>query len=232
MSRYSTPLSSPVKANTSAKNSSFLSPQTKQAKSRARREPSGVFSLFSTQQVQQFKEAFSLIDQDGDGIVDEADLKNMFGSLGKYPYSALTEYAHNVLLGIVPTQRMLDSLLTARPGGGSNIMPHPADHSSRNPGPKERGINFTMFLTMMGEHLLELDPEAELIEAFECFDDGDTGSVRGDEIRKWLRDVGDRMSDDEIERFLKGSFMDRQGNFNYREWVKVLRVNEENEEET
>ncbi|CAE6397143.1 unnamed protein product [Rhizoctonia solani] len=213
MSRYSTPLSSPVKANTSAKNSSFLSPQTKQAKSRARREPSGVFSLFSTQQVQQFKEAFSLIDQDGDGIVDEADLKNMFGS-------------------IVPTQRMLDSLLTARPGGGSNIMPHPADHSSRNPGPKERGINFTMFLTMMGEHLLELDPEAELIEAFECFDDGDTGSVRGDEIRKWLRDVGDRMSDDEIERFLKGSFMDRQGNFNYREWVKVLRVNEENEEET
>lgn len=24
--------------------------------------------------------------------------------------------------------------------------------------------------------------------------------------------------------------MDRQGNFNYREWVKVLRVNEENEE--
>jgi Ca2+-binding EF-hand superfamily protein len=44
----------------------------------------GVFSLFSTQQVQQFKEAFSLIDQDADGIVDEADLKNMFGSLGKY----------------------------------------------------------------------------------------------------------------------------------------------------
>lgn len=24
--------------------------------------------------------------------------------------------------------------------------------------------------------------------------------------------------------------MDRQGNFNYREWVKVLRVNEESEE--
>ncbi|KAG8699647.1 hypothetical protein FRC12_011946 [Ceratobasidium sp. 428] len=204
----STPGSSPNR-------SGFLSPAAKQAKSRARREPSGVFSLFQTQQIQQFKEAFSLIDQDGDGIVDEADLKNIFGSLG-----------------IVPTQRMLDSLLTARPGGGSNIMPHPADHSSRNPGPKERGVNFTMFLTMMGEHLLELDPEAELIEAFECFDDGDTGFVKGDEIRKWLRDVGDRMSDDEIERFLKGPFMDRQGNFNYKEWVKVLRVNEENEDDS
>jgi len=57
------------------------SPQSKQ-KARARREPSGVFSLFQTAQIQQFKEAFSLIDQDGDGIVTEADLKGIFGSLG------------------------------------------------------------------------------------------------------------------------------------------------------
>jgi myosin regulatory light chain 12 len=34
----------------------------------------------------------------------------------------------------------------------------------------------------------------------------------------------------QIDRFLKGPFTDRQGNFNYREWVKVLRVNAENEE--
>lgn len=34
-----------------------------------------------------------------------------------------------------------------------------------------------------------------------------------------------------IERLVKGSFTDRQGNFNYREWVKVLRVND-NEEDT
>lgn len=59
----------------------FLSP-ARGAKSRARREPSGVFSLFQTSQIQQFKEAFSLIDQDGDGIVTEADLKGIFGSLG------------------------------------------------------------------------------------------------------------------------------------------------------
>lgn len=47
-----------------------------------RREPSGVFSLFQPTQIQQFKEAFSLIDQDGDGIVSEADLKGVFGNLG------------------------------------------------------------------------------------------------------------------------------------------------------
>ena len=41
-----------------------------------------MFSLFQTAQIQQFKEAFSLIDQDGDGIVTEADLRGIFGSLG------------------------------------------------------------------------------------------------------------------------------------------------------
>lgn len=33
----------------------------------------------------------------------------------------------------------------------------------------------------------------------------------------------------QIDRFLKGSFTDRQGNFNYKEWVKVLRVNEDDD---
>jgi hypothetical protein len=34
----------------------------------------------------------------------------------------------------------------------------------------------------------------------------------------------------QVDRFLKGPFTDRQGNLNYREWVKVLRINAENEE--
>ena len=59
----------------------------KAQKSRARREPSGVFSLFQPQQIQQFKEAFSLIDQDRDGLVGERDLKDTFSSLGAHDKS-------------------------------------------------------------------------------------------------------------------------------------------------
>ena len=36
---------------------------------------------------------------------------------------------------------------------------------------------------------------------------------------------------EQIDRLLKGSFTDRQGNFNYKEWVKVLRVNEEDDDD-
>lgn len=68
---------------------SFLSPHaapsqlTKGQKSRARREPSGVFSMFQAPQIQQFKEAFQLIDHDKDGWVSEQDLQEIFTSLGK-----------------------------------------------------------------------------------------------------------------------------------------------------
>ena len=81
MSRYPdhlTPTSTPSKL-------------TKSQKSRTRREASGVFSLFQTPQIQQFKEAFSLIDQDGDGLISEQDLKGIFSSLGKL-YSRLVFY--------------------------------------------------------------------------------------------------------------------------------------------
>ena len=41
-----------------------------------------MFTLFQPAQVQQFREAFSLIDQDGDGVISEEDLKRIFASLG------------------------------------------------------------------------------------------------------------------------------------------------------
>ena len=55
-----------------------------------------------------------------------------------------------------------------------------------------------MFLTMMGEHLYDFDAEQELLEAFECFDEADSGFVKCDEIRKWLGDVGERMDEHEV----------------------------------
>jgi myosin regulatory light chain 12 len=61
-----------------------------------------------------------------------------------------------------------------------------------------KGVNFTMFLTMMGEHLFEFDTETELIEAFECFDEGDTGFVKAAEFRKFLKEGGDRMDEREV----------------------------------
>jgi myosin regulatory light chain 12 len=54
---------------------------------------------------------------------------------------------------------------------------------------------------MMGEHLLELDPEHDILEAFACFDEGDKGWVDVREMRKWLSELGDRMTDKEVSLY-------------------------------
>ncbi|KAF9643463.1 EF-hand protein, partial [Thelephora ganbajun] len=180
----------------------------KSQRSRQRREPSGVFSLFQPNQVQLFREAFSLVDHDADGVVTEQDLKHIFASLG-----------------ISASKQRIDDLLSDRPGT------HSRNPSAEFDSAGDRGITFPMFLTMMGEHLYDFDTEQELLGAFECFDENDSGFVKVDEMKKWLSESGERMDKSEIDKLLKGPFTDRQGNFNYREWVKVLRINADNEEQ-
>ncbi|OXH31741.1 myosin regulatory light chain, invertebrate [Cryptococcus neoformans] len=170
--------------------------------SQGRREPSGgAYTMFTPQQVKQFKEAFTMIDQDGDGRVTETDLREMLTNLGQ-----------------TPTPELLHSLLTSRPGGSAATQNKPISPSD--------GVNFTQFLSMMGERLIQLDPEQDLVDAFACFDDGDKGYVDVKAMRKHLGELCDRMEDWEIERLFSGPFTDRQGRFNYPEFAKVLRVND------
>ncbi|XP_046547484.1 myosin regulatory light chain, smooth muscle-like [Haliotis rubra] len=47
--------------------------------------PQNVFSMFRQSQVQEFKEAFALIDVNRDGVIEIDDLKSIYGNLGKVP---------------------------------------------------------------------------------------------------------------------------------------------------
>lgn len=57
-------------------------------KKRAHRATSNVFAMFDQAQIQEFKEAFNMIDQNRDGLIDKEDLQEMLGSLGKNPGDA------------------------------------------------------------------------------------------------------------------------------------------------
>ncbi|XP_007899137.1 myosin, light chain 12, genome duplicate 1 isoform X1 [Callorhinchus milii] len=54
-------------------------------KKRAMRATSNVFAMFDQSQIQEFKEAFNMIDQNRDGFIDKEDLHDMLASLGKNP---------------------------------------------------------------------------------------------------------------------------------------------------
>ncbi|XP_041484260.1 myosin regulatory light chain 12A-like [Lytechinus variegatus] len=65
----------------------------------AARRTTNVFSMFETAQIKEFKEAFSIIDQNRDGFIDRDDLHDMLASLGKDP-----------------TEKQLDTMINEAPG--------------------------------------------------------------------------------------------------------------------
>nr|CDS34209.1 myosin regulatory light chain 2 smooth muscle [Hymenolepis microstoma] len=71
----------------------------KRVRPRTQRYTSNVFSMFTEAQINEFKEAFSLIDGSKDGIIDQGDLEEVFRSMGKQP-----------------TEEYLDEMLKQAPG--------------------------------------------------------------------------------------------------------------------
>jgi myosin regulatory light chain 12 len=90
--------------------------------------------------------------------------------------------------GQIPSDRLLSSLLSSQNStSGSTHL--------------DDSINFTQFLTLFGERLIELDSEEDLVEAFSSFEGGGTaghGKVDVDEMKGWLAEYGDKMTDEEV----------------------------------
>ncbi|KAI9205185.1 uncharacterized protein BJ171DRAFT_503190 [Polychytrium aggregatum] len=107
-------------------------------------------------------------------------------------------------LGQTPTDEYIDDMISEAPGT----------------------INFTMFLTLMGEKMSGTDPEHEILQAFECFDEGKTGFINAEALREHMTTMGDRFTDEEVDIMFKGAPLDAKGNFNYREWTRVLKHGE------
>ncbi|XP_070598555.1 myosin regulatory light chain 10 [Erythrolamprus reginae] len=55
----------------------------KMAKQRKEEGSANVLSMFEQSQIQEFKEAFTIMDQNRDGFIDKADLRDTFAALGR-----------------------------------------------------------------------------------------------------------------------------------------------------
>jgi len=154
------------------------------AKKRAQRATSNVFAMFDQTQVQEFKEAFNMIDQDRDGFISNEDLKDMMASLGQ-----------------VQSDAEIDAMIKEAPGA----------------------INFTMFLTLMGEKLNGTDPEDVIRNAFKCFDKDGSGFISEDAMRELLKSMGERFTEAECDDMFEEAEVDKKGNFNYLEYVRLIK---------
>ncbi|XP_059028628.1 myosin regulatory light chain 2, atrial isoform isoform X2 [Mustela lutreola] len=140
------------------------------ATKQAQRGSSNVFSMFEQAQIQEFKEAFSCIDQNRDGIICKSDLRETYSQLGKEgPAWAGGEAGRPC-----PSHAPL-------PPGKVSVPEEELDAMlQEGKGP----INFTVFLTLFGEKLNGTDPEEAILSAFRMFDPNGKGVVNKDEL--WL----------------------------------------------
>lgn len=60
-----------------------MPPKKGSGSKKAKRSGSNIFALFSQKQIQEFKEAFGIMDVDKDGIITASDLKAAFAAVGK-----------------------------------------------------------------------------------------------------------------------------------------------------
>jgi len=83
-------------------------------------------------------------------------------------------------------------------------------------------INFTMFLTLFGEKLTGSDPEEVIKNAFQCFDEDNSGTIGEERLRELLTTMGDRYTDEQVDELFRDAPI-KNGRFNYIEFARMLK---------
>ena len=83
-------------------------------------------------------------------------------------------------------------------------------------------VDFQEFLTLMSQKIKDPDADDELFEAFKVFDrDGDSFISR-DELRLVLSNLGEKLSDQEIDEMVHEADIDGDGQINYEEFLRMI----------
>lgn len=83
-------------------------------------------------------------------------------------------------------------------------------------------INFTMFLTLFGEKLTGTDPEEVIRNAFQCFDEDNSGNLSEERLRELLTTMGDRYSHEQVDELFRDAPI-KNGKFDYVEFTRMLK---------
>ncbi|XP_070492933.1 uncharacterized protein [Chironomus tepperi] len=83
-------------------------------------------------------------------------------------------------------------------------------------------IEFNEFLQMMSKKMREGDSEDELKEAFKCFDKNNDGLISSSELRRVMTNLGEKLTEEEVDDMIKEADMDGDGMVNYDEFVMIL----------
>merc|ERR1711967_137075 len=83
-------------------------------------------------------------------------------------------------------------------------------------------IDFPEFLSLMSRKMEDTDTEEELVEAFKVFDRQGNGFISAAEIRHVMTNLGEKLTDEEVDEMIREADVDGDGQINYEEFVKMM----------
>ncbi|CAN0920439.1 Calmodulin-like protein 11 [Linum grandiflorum] len=86
-------------------------------------------------------------------------------------------------------------------------------------------IEFEEFLSLMASNLEQKQSDhLELREAFRVFDKDQDGFISPSELRHGMMNVGERITDEEVEQMVKEADLDGDGLISYQEFLQMMLI--------
>ena len=83
-------------------------------------------------------------------------------------------------------------------------------------------VDFAEFLIMMARKMQDRDSEEDIKEAFRVFDKEGNGFITASELRHVLSNLGETLTEKQVEEILADADVDGDGQINYDELVKMM----------
>lgn len=86
-------------------------------------------------------------------------------------------------------------------------------------------IDFEEFIQMMpaaSKNERDGNAEDEMLEAFQIFDTDGNGNISADELRQIMANLGEKLTEEEVEAMVKEADIDGDGEINYDEFVRMM----------
>ncbi|KAJ3674734.1 hypothetical protein LUZ60_005350 [Juncus effusus] len=87
-------------------------------------------------------------------------------------------------------------------------------------------IEFGEFLHLMSRKIKENDAEEELKEAFKVFDKDQNGFISACELRHVMINLGEKLTDEEVEQMIQEADLDGDGQVNFDEFVRMMMLSD------
>lgn len=84
-------------------------------------------------------------------------------------------------------------------------------------------IGFEDFFAIMSVKMSEKDEKEEILKTFKLFDDDDTGSISLNNIKRVAKELGENLTDDELQEMLDEADRDGDGEINEEEFLRMMK---------